>query len=80
MRALSLVFIWFGRIYIFFFSITLFFAIFNVWMTEGFSRVQQIMSPFNVFGMIAILIILLPGFGSLYLGEKFKKKVLETQE
>ena len=47
----------------------------GVWMKEGFSGVQDLLSPFNVVNYIAMVIILVPGIGLLKLSEKLQSKV-----
>jgi hypothetical protein len=46
-----------------------------VWMKEGFSGVQDLLSPFNVVNYIAMVIALVPGIGLLKLSEKLQLKV-----
>lgn len=45
-----------------------------VWYFEGFSKVQEIMSPFNVFNFIAVLITLAPGIFAHMLAEQLEAK------
>lgn len=45
-----------------------------VWYYEGFSRVQEIMSPFNVWNFIMMIITLSPGLGALFLADHLEKK------
>ena len=47
----------------------------GVWMKEGFSGVQDLLSPFNVVNYIAMVITLVPGIGLLKLSEKLQRKV-----
>lgn len=47
----------------------------GVWMKEGFSGVQDLLSPFNVVNYIAMVIILVPGIGLLKLSGKLQSKV-----
>jgi uncharacterized membrane protein len=47
----------------------------GVWMKEGFSGVQDLLSPFNVVNYIAMVIALVPGIGLLKLSEKLQLKV-----
>jgi hypothetical protein len=50
-------------------------GIIGVWMKEGFSGVQDLMSPFNVVNWFATTITLAPGIGLLMLSEKLQSKV-----
>lgn len=45
-----------------------------VWYFEGFSKVQKIMSPFNVVNFIAVLITLAPGISAHMLAERLEAK------
>lgn len=49
-------------------------GIVGVWMKEGFSGVQELLSPFNVVNYIVTIITLAPGIGLLILSEKLKKQ------
>ena len=51
-----------------------------VWIKEGFSKVQEIMSPFNVLNFIVIVVTLAPGLGAFWLAEKLKQKQLSKSE
>lgn len=50
-------------------------AIIGVWMKEGFSGVQDLLSPFNVVNWIVTIITLAPGLGLLTLSEILQSKV-----
>lgn len=50
-------------------------GIIGVWMKEGFSGVQDLLSPFNVVNWIVTIITLAPGIGLLMLSEKLQGKV-----
>lgn len=45
-----------------------------VWYYEGFSKVQEIMSPFNVWNFIMVMITLSPGIGALLLANHLEQK------
>lgn len=47
-----------------------------VWYHEGFSRVQEIMSPFNIWNFIMVMITLAPGIGAELLADHLEKKKL----
>lgn len=46
----------------------------GVWMKDGFSGVQQLLSPFNLTNWVLTVIVLAPGFGAIALANKFKLK------
>ncbi len=46
----------------------------SVWMKEGFSGVQELLSPFNAVNYIAMAIVLIPGIILLKLSENFRIK------
>lgn len=43
-----------------------------IWYMEGFGRVQEIFSPFNVINVIAVLVTLAPGIGANMLAERLE--------
>ena len=45
-----------------------------VWYFEGFSKVQEIMSPFNIVNFIVVLITLAPGIAAHMLAERLEAK------
>ena len=45
-----------------------------VWYFEGFSKVQEVMSPFNVVNFIVMLITLAPGIAAHMLAERLEAK------
>ncbi len=45
-----------------------------VWYYEGFSRVQEILSPFNVWNFIAVMITMAPGLGAYFLADYFERR------
>ncbi len=45
-----------------------------VWYYEGFSRVQEIMSPFNIWNFIMVMITVSPGLGALLLANHLEQK------
>lgn len=49
--------------------------IFGVWMKDGFSGVQDLLSPFNVANWIVTVVTLAPGIGLLMLSEKLQNKI-----
>jgi hypothetical protein len=51
----------------------------GTWMKDGFSGVQDLLSPFNVVNWIVTVITLAPGLGALAWAEKLKAKSPITQ-
>ncbi len=49
-------------------------GIVGVWMKEGFSGVQDLLSPFNIINWLVTLATLAPGVGLLMLSEKLQSK------
>ena len=45
-----------------------------VWYHEGFSAVQEIMSPFNIVNFIAVIVTLSPGIGAYFLAECLEQR------
>jgi len=46
----------------------------SIWYFQGFARLQEIMSPFNVVNFIVTLITLSPGIGAYLLAQKFERQ------
>ena len=51
----------------------------GVWMKEGFSGVQELLSPFNIINWVVTLATLAPGIGLLMLSEKLRLKQKSTK-
>ena len=64
----------FGYIWLILASLLILSGIIGVWMKEGFSGVQELLSPFNIVNWIVTLITLAPGLVLLKLAEKLKNK------
>lgn len=47
----------------------------GVWRKEGFSGVQDLLSPFNIANWFVTGITLAPGIGLLILSEKLERKI-----
>jgi hypothetical protein len=45
-----------------------------IWHSEGFGRVQEIFSPFNVLNFVAVVITLAPGIGAHMLAERLESR------
>ena len=49
-------------------------SLFMVYLEFGFSRVREILNPFNIWNLIATAIALAPGFFFIWLGEWLEKR------
>ena len=45
-----------------------------IWYKEGFGRVQEIFSPFNVVNFIAVLLALAPGIAARLLADRLEQR------
>lgn len=45
-----------------------------VWYFEGFSKMQEIMSPFNIVNFVVVLITLAPGIATHMLAKRLEAK------
>jgi len=45
-----------------------------IWYKEGFGRVQEIFSPFNVVNFIAVMITLAPGIAARMLADRLEQR------
>ena len=50
-------------------------SIIGVWMSEGFSGVQRVMSPFDVWNFVAMAVIMAPGAAALYWADRIKERL-----
>ena len=46
----------------------------STWWFQGFGALQEVLSPLNIRNVIAVLLILAPGFGLLKLGEHMRQR------
>ena len=46
----------------------------SIWWFEGFGKLQEVLNPFNVWNVIAVILTLAPGFGLLKLGERIRDR------
>jgi len=49
-------------------------GIIGVWMKDGFSGVQGLLSPFNITNWLVTIVTLTPGISALMWAEKLKQK------
>ena len=45
-----------------------------IWVREGFGALQQVLSPFNVFNFVAVVVTLLPGLGARLLADRLARR------
>ncbi len=64
-----------GYVWLVLASLLILAGILGVWIKEGFSGVQDLLSPFNLVNWIATVITLAPGIGLLKISEKLQGKV-----
>ena len=69
-----------GYIWIIVALLFIFTGIVGVWMDEGFSGVQQLLSPFNIANWIVTVITLAPGMGLLMLSRKLQDKLSDSYQ
>jgi hypothetical protein len=55
-------------------GIVIFIGVVGVWMREGFSGVQELLSPFNIANWLITVITLAPGIGLFMLSDKLRRK------
>ena len=67
----------FGYIWLTIAAIIIVAGIYGVWVKEGFSAVQDLLSPFNVINWLATIITVAPGVGAILLAGKLKSKKRE---
>lgn len=47
---------------------------FTIFVNQGFARLQEVVSPFNIWNLIVNLVILAPGIGLVALSKKMENK------
>ncbi len=46
----------------------------SIWWFEGFGKLQETLSPFNILNFLAVVILLAPGLGLLKLGKHLRNR------
>lgn len=64
-----------GYVWLIVASIVIFIGIVGVWMKQGFSGVQELLSPFNVANLFITVITFAPGIGLLILSDKLRQRI-----
>ena len=67
-----------GYVWLILAGILILVGIAGVWMSQGFSGVQVLLSPFNIVNWVVTLLTVAPGIGLLMLSEKMKAKLKES--
>lgn len=75
MKFLSILFKVLGYIWLVLAVIIILIGIGAVWMKQGFSAVQEILSPFNFANWILTLLTIAPGIGLLMISNKLRDKI-----
>jgi hypothetical protein len=55
-------------------GLLIFMSTLMIWYEEGFGRVQEIFSPFNVVNFIAVVITLAPGIAARMLADRLEHR------
>lgn len=50
------------------------FGLVGIYLRDGFSGVQEVMSPFNVVNSLLVLLLISPGLGALALSERLRRR------
>ena len=74
MRFLSIVAKILGYIWLILACLLIAAGVIGVWMKEGFSGVQELLSPFNVVNWLVTMATLLPGIGLLMLAKRLEDR------
>ena len=69
-----------GYIWLLLAGILILMGIVSVWMQEGFSGVQGLLSPFNIVNWLVTVATLAPGIGLLMLSEKLQSKQITQSQ
>lgn len=65
---------WFANAWIAFAVLINLVAIYGLWMAQGWSKVQEIYSPFNIINFVFELLLLSPALGALYWRDQRRRK------
>ena len=68
-----------GKVYLFLASLFIIVNLVFIFLNEGFGKIQEIMSPFNLPNFILTMITLSPGLGLMMWSDKIKKKIEELE-
>ena len=69
-----------GKIYLVLASLFIIVNLVFIFLNEGFGKIQEILSPFNVANFILTIITLAPGLGLMMWSEKIKNKHIATND
>ena len=65
---------WFSKIWFVICGLLYIIGVISIWYFEGFGRVQEVLSPFNIANTFVAIAILSPGIGVSMLAEYLEKK------
>ena len=68
-----------GKVYLFLASLFIIVNLVFIFLNEGFGKIQEILSPFNLPNFILTMITLSPGLGLMMWSDKIKKKIEESE-
>jgi hypothetical protein len=63
-----------GKVYLVLAGLFVMANLVSIFMNEGWSKVQEIMSPFNLVNFVVMIITFAPGYGLMVWSDKIKKK------
>lgn len=61
---------WIGWVLIILAAIVITIGYISIWIMQGFSELQETLSPFNLWNVIAVMLTFAPGFIFKFLGKK----------
>jgi hypothetical protein len=68
-----------GKVYLFLASLFIIVNLVFIFLNEGFGKIQEIMSPFNLPNFILTIITLAPGLGLMMWSDKIRKKIEDSE-
>ena len=68
-----------GKIYLVLASLFIIVNLVFIFLNEGFGKIQEILSPFNVANFILTIITLAPGLGLMMWSDKIRKKIEDSE-
>lgn len=66
-----------GTVWLFLTALMIIASLAMIWRNEGFSAVQEIMSPFNVLNFIVTAVVAAPGVALLMLADRLERSARE---
>jgi hypothetical protein len=59
-----------GKVWLIIAALLIFMGYASIWYRHGFSELMEVLSPFNIWNLIAVLVTIAPGIGLIKLGER----------